>query len=607
MILNHEGIIPDLVEYMIGLKDQDELAEMMKAAQNGGTYEVPNANVTKTYTYEDILNLEFKMIYTPDSYQYNTEYGVWEDMTDDESFLKKQVDNGVTLKVVGIIVPDSTTSVSSLSAGIGYTKALTESIINYANNAKITKEQLANKKIKVFNGLSFDETKGAQNAKDIINIEDFYSVDKDKLASAFGSKVTANQISTLVGNYITSALGNINIDTTATQAELETLSKNTLKGFFAQLLNGASSITIDPATTVGQLDTYLNTAAVQTPILNLIKAYNIPEAAQPTMAAGLTNVIKSAGAGLILSTPLTSVDSTTIDGIVDAYFTASQAAMSPVYEALAKQLVEAKIKIAVSTTMGNMAGDLSKTIGGGMTIDAKAFQDAITINMDEDTLTRVITSFVNAGSDATYTDNLTTLGYAEADRPTLINIYLKDFATKEDFMDFVDAYNDNMEKAGTSEKAIKYSDIAGTIISSVKIIVDVVSYVLIAFVAISLIVSSIMIGIITYISVLERTKEIGLLRAMGASKQDVSNVFNAETFIEGLISGVLGVVISMLLCIPISLIVRHVTGINSLTASLPLKNAAFLVLISVILTLIAGLIPSRMAAKKDPVTALRSE
>ena len=205
---------------------------------------------------------------------------------------------------------------------------------------------------------------------------------------------------------------------------------------------------------------------------------------------------------------------------------------------------------------------------------------------------------------ATYEDVLNKIGVIDLDKPTAINIYPKDFDSKDEIVNIINNYNDEQRDNGHDENVINYTDIVGVMMSGVSTIIDVISYVLMAFVSISLVVSSIMIGIITYISVLERTKEIGILRAIGASKKDISRVFNAETFIEGLTAGVMGILITLLLTIPINIIIKNLSGISNI-AVLPVGGAIILVIISVLLTTIAGLIPSRMASKKDPVEALR--
>ncbi|AZP03979.1 ABC transporter ATP-binding protein/permease [Jeotgalibaca ciconiae] len=232
-------------------------------------------------------------------------------------------------------------------------------------------------------------------------------------------------------------------------------------------------------------------------------------------------------------------------------------------------------------------------------------QRAYMASLSEEELAELISTY-QENADATYEANLTTLGAVDLDKPSQINIFAKDFETKEQLEDLISEYNTQESDAGREENVITYSDLVGTMMSSVTSIINIISYVLIAFVGVSLIVSSIMIGIITYISVLERTKEIGILRSVGASKKDISRVFNAETFIIGLLSGVLGIGITVLLNIPINIVIKNMTGISGI-ASLPPMGGVALILISLILTVIAGIIPSRMAAKKDPVEALRTE
>ena len=227
--------------------------------------------------------------------------------------------------------------------------------------------------------------------------------------------------------------------------------------------------------------------------------------------------------------------------------------------------------------------------------------------MTEEELTELLTSMMS-GQNTSYDSNLRTLGYADPNDPSSINIYPLDFESKGYVVDILDSYNDRMRDLGQEEKVISYTDMVGTLMSSVTDIIDVISYVLVAFVAISLVVSSIMIGVITYISVLERRKEIGILRAIGASKRNVSQVFNAETFIVGLCAGLIGIGLTLLLLIPTNQIIRSVAGEGiDIRAALPPAAGIALILISIFLTLIGGLIPSKKAAKSDPVTALRTE
>lgn len=228
------------------------------------------------------------------------------------------------------------------------------------------------------------------------------------------------------------------------------------------------------------------------------------------------------------------------------------------------------------------------------------------MNMTSQEFTELMMS-MNSSEAATYEGNLTNLGYVDFDTPTLINIYPIDFESKEHVVNILDAYNSRMEAEGKDEQVITYTDMVGALMSSVTDIIDIISYVLIAFVSISLVVSSIMIGVITYISVLERQKEIGILRAIGASKGNISQVFNAETFIIGLCAGLMGIGVSLLILIPGNALIHHLAGTNDISAVLPALPAVILVALSVVLTLIGGIIPSRKAAKSDPVAALRSE
>ena len=257
--------------------------------------------------------------------------------------------------------------------------------------------------------------------------------------------------------------------------------------------------------------------------------------------------------------------------------------------------------------VGPALGKAAEAVGSQFHVDPSGIAEAFTMKMDEEELTRLITAYISGDEKTTYEGNLRELGYADINKPVSMAFYLKDFESKEAFLDFLETYNKDMQDNGDEDLVISYTDITGVMIKSLKTITNAVSYVLIAFVAISLIVSSIMIGVITYISVLERTKEIGILRAIGASKKDISRIFNAETIIIGACAGVIGIGVSLLLLIPINAILLHLTGLKALKAILPAVGGIALVIISIFLTFIAGLIPSGMAARKDPVVALRTE
>lgn len=256
--------------------------------------------------------------------------------------------------------------------------------------------------------------------------------------------------------------------------------------------------------------------------------------------------------------------------------------------------------------MGQMAEQMTSGLQNAVSINPSAFAEAFKINMSPEELTSLMMSMSSEGGSS-YEGNLAALGYVDFDDPSAIDIYPVDFESKEQVVSILDNYNSRMEAEGEEEKVITYTDLVGSLMSSVTEIINAISYVLIAFVAISLVVSSIMIGVITYISVLERKKEIGILRAIGASKQNISQVFNAETFIIGLCAGIIGIGISLLLLIPGNAAIHYVAGTDEVSAILPPLGAVILILLSVALTLIGGLIPSRKAAKSDPVAALRTE
>ena len=304
----------------------------------------------------------------------------------------------------------------------------------------------------------------------------------------------------------------------------------------------------------------------------------------------------------------------------EQFTAAMQQVMGSVMSNFSEQIA-AELQAQLGTAMEQAMGQISTNLQSQMTerfsslgsqmesalkIDAEAFQNAIKVNMTEDDLTDLMKSAM-LSSTATYDSNLQTLGYADLDAPSQIKIYPQNFDHKASVVAKLDAYNDNMKAQGAEDKVIQYTDVVGTLMTSVTEIINMISNMLVAFVSISLVVSSIMIGVITYISVLERRKEIGILRAIGASKRNVSEVFNAETFIIGLCSGIMGIVLSEILLIPGNIIIQKVSGTSTLVASLPLDAALFLVALATLLTILAGIIPARGAAKCNPVKALRAE
>ena len=330
-------------------------------------------------------------------------------------------------------------------------------------------------------------------------------------------------------------------------------------------------------------------------------AYLQTQQAREQMAAGMDSFLDMNALQEQLSGALGSYMQTVISSYTGAMTEAMQNQITSVMQQIMSQM---------STTMQNAMQQAMTQLGSNLEnalhIDADAFADAIQMNMSEDEITELLRSLMS-GEDASYGNNLKNFGYADLDNPGQISIYPYDFEGKAAITDILDNYNSRMEAEGDESKVISYTDMVGTLMSAVTEIVDTISYVLVAFVAISLVVSSIMIGVITYISVLERKKEIGILRAIGASKHNISQVFNAETFIIGLCSGVIGIGLTLLLLIPGNALIHSLAGTTDINASLPAVSGISLIALSVALTLLGGLIPSRKTAKSDPVTALRAE
>lgn len=413
LVTDKNNEVDDYTLYSLGLKDPEEVRTLFKKMMVGESYETKK---DISYTFDEILDTEFKLVMPTDMYKYNDVTGTWDDYSKDDKYMTNVVNNGTDIKVCGIIRPNDDAVSTSISSGIGYTAKLTEYIIEEAKNSEIAKAQLADTSVDIFTGVPFDNDRNTE-------------------------------------------------------------------------------ITMDD---------------------------------------------------------------------VNAYM----ATLSP---------------------------------------EESAQMQAMTSGMSDDQILQLFSASLKARTtDATLDSNKSKLGITDLDTPSQIDIYATDFDSKEKVQNIIKDYNKLQQDDGKEENVINYTDYVGIMMSSVSTIINAISYVLIAFVAISLIVSSIMIGIITYISVLERTKEIGVLRSIGASKKDVSRIFNAETLIEGFVSGALGIVVTLLLCIPANALIKHLTDISNV-AQLPVAGGVILIIISMFLTFIAGLIPAKLAAKKDPVVALRSE
>ena len=636
LILPEKNSISDLLLYGLGLRDLDELEDMISKIINGE--KVINENKPLEFTYDELMNLEFKLVEASSTYKYNDKYDIYESMTSDNDFMKDVYNKAVDLKIVGIVCPEGDSS--GMMSGIGYTKQLTEHVINVASESKIVKRQLANKDINVFNSKRFDD----KNKDTGIDFQDMISIDTELLSSAFGGQINENDISTMTKGYMNEISSAITADTTNSQEAfrntLNTLTKDLLNKYIKENeIGGMANLKQSDVEKV--VNDFIALDSTKTVLANLEVQYVIPKETFSQMYSELikgflnqyitmmstvpspsplpseppkeenieTNVENTnPGAGSIDASttkenkePSAILVTAAVDELVNTF--TQQEMIVKTSQTIGTKMTEATMQKTILTKVGELTGKLMETMASAFNVDEEKIAAAFKFDMSEEEIRRLFETMSSTAVENADT-NLLSLGYQDLEEPTSISFYFKDFDSKEMFKDFIKQYNEKMEKED-EDKVINYTDLTGILMSSVKTIVDSVSYVLIAFVSISLIVSSIMIGIITYISVLERTKEIGVLRAIGASKRNISSIFNAETFIVGLFSGVLGILTTIGLLIPTNLIIHSVN--SDISAVLPIKAAIVLVILSVILTLIGGLIPSRQAAKKDPVLALRSE
>ena len=603
IVLPDSHQISDLLVYSLGLKDSSELKSMVSKIMNNETVE--DTSEPLQLTYDDLMNIPLKLVNASDTYKYNSKYNIYESMKDDEDFMNNLYKKSTDLKVVGIISAKEGSTSASLMSGVAYTKELTDHVIEQASESEIVKKQLLNKDINVFSNKSFDD----ESDETGLDFQDMISIDKDMLSSAFGVEVSEDDISSMTTGYMSEISSSITTDTSKAKTSFDNALNSIVKGMLNDYIDKNADSTTHVATiTTDQVEsvvsTYLAGEEAQKILTELETQYLIPKDTYVSifeqLCKGVLNGYISSsqdGSPVVLAAQM-------VDPLVETLN--QQASVQATSATMASKMTEAVMQKSILSKVGELTQELMGSLSNAFQVDQDKIAKAFQFNMSEDELMRLIETLSSTSVEQNADTNLTSLGYQNVEEPTSISFYFKDFESKERFVDFLDDYNQQMEKQD-EDKVITYTDITGILMSSVKTIVDSVSYVLIAFVSISLIVSSIMIGIITYISVLERTKEIGVLRAIGASKKNISSIFNAETFIIGLISGSLGIGVTVSLIPIINSVIHNVTGNMDINAVLPINAALILVLLSVILTLISGLIPAKQAAKKDPVLALRSE
>lgn len=616
MVLSSRGTVGDYTLYSIGALDIDELNDLVNSAMTAdGKVETPKTGTD--FTYDDALSTTFKVLSPADAYRKNEETGMWTDMSGDADFMAAKVADGIDVRIVGVVRPNETANASALSPGIAYTHALTRQLMERAADSQIVQEQLAHPETDVFTGKTFDELQG--EAKQGVDLGSMFSVDEAALKSAFSFDTSA--LSGAAGGMDLSGidLSGLDIDLSGVGKDID-FSDIMVKApapDFSSIFDGLE-LTPEQMQQAGALANQLFEGFMRSDQFKALSPEDLKDASK--LATAFSTYLENDAAAQQCLAQLKALGGDALaerlqqamgDYVQKQLAPYLQQAMDQVMQTISEQIattVSAQLKAGAAGLMGQMATQTSSSfanLASAMRVDAGAFARAIHFNMDAEDLSSLMMSYAKA-SKLTYDNNLTTLGYADEADPISVKIFPRDFEAKERVLDHIDAYNKQVKAAGHDEQAISYTDYMGIIMGSVTDIVNTISLVLIAFVSISLVVSSIMIGIITYISVLERKKEIGILRAIGASKRNVANVFNAETFIEGLIAGVFAVVVVVAVSFPVNAWALAAKQVPNLM-SLPVQDALTLIAISVLLTVVAGLLPARSASKKDPVEALRSE
>ena len=637
-VLTPNGNVSDFMLYSMGLRDHKELEEMVREFANEEEVQVPDGSLDLDY--DDLTNVEFKLVNGADFYQYDSDYQVWKDKSGDADYMKSLVDNGETLKVCGVVKPKEGQKITSLSTGLYYSNDLINHLIDEAGDKQIVKDQQANPTTNVITGKSFAEEEDEAKDGNGFDMSSLFTIDGEKLQSAFTfdesalaaglsnadlsssmdlsganidlssmpafdasgiqidpSKIDMSQLNLDFSNI------KLNLDGAQPDIKIDVLTQGVMNimeayhsWFQEQIKDHPEYLTDQNAAVEAYLADPATKAAMQKVIADSIDFSGVSEQIQQQLQEQLSQQLQ---AQLLpaLSAAISQQLQEQLSAAMQSYM---QTAMTQVMMQYGTA-IQNQVSSAMTTYMSTLSANMSKA----MSINESAFADAFQMNMSEQELSELMASLMST-EQSSYDNNMKKFGWADYAKPASIEIYPKDFESKQSVIDILDGYNDKMNAAGDEDKVVSYTDIVGALMSSVTTIVNMISYVLVAFVAISLVVSSIMIGIITYISVLERKKEIGILRSIGASKGDVSRIFNAETFIVGFTAGIIGIALTALACIPANAIVYSLFDVENV-AILPWQAAIALVGISVLLTFLAGLIPSSAAAKKDPVEALRSE
>lgn len=634
LVLNSDGSISDYALYILGIEDDSVMMRFLQEYAKNKNTQAPTGY--GTYPYDTFVGLKYKIVTSSDYYVYDEERQIWRNRSDDEAYVEQLVENSPDLTIVGVVQPRADASSTILPIGVAYTHALTYYAIDHAAESEVVKQQLADPEVNVLTGERFD----ADQRETDLDISSLFSVDTDMLKDAFqfdASKLQFDLSSAFDlqdGSFDFSSI----LDPSAFQLDLSDLDLSDIDMSDVELPDMDA---LDLSQLFADMDLSVSEDALQSlmkKIMNGYKRYIIGNGILNLDKIGFSSYMESDQFKQLLSESMGDLLDTTglqeqftaslqqnLQGIMTSYLqsyseqlsqklgealqtkltAAIQTQMSTVMQQLMTQLTT-QFSQQIQSAIQNNIAQLSSQVEDALKIDPTVFQSAVQVNMSTDDLVDLVKMNLQS-STTSYSSVLGALGYSDYAKPGSIWIYPKSFEAKNRIVDSLNAYNAAMRAQGEEDKVIVFSDTVGTLMSAVTKIVDMVSNVLVAFVAISLAVSSIMIGVITYISVLERRKEIGILRAIGASKHNVSEVFNAETFIIGMCSGVIGVGLCLLLLIPGNMLIHSIAGTTSVTAVLPPKAALILIVLATLLTILGGLIPARSAAKCNPVTALRSE
>lgn len=646
LVLDKDGNISDSTLMALGFYEQPKVEVQEGQTQDEAATQTLKDFEHKPFTFDDALNMHFKVLSSADMYQRSEATQSWTDMSQDEAYLRPLVDAGIDLQIVGVVKPATDASSSFVSSGVAYMPELTQELIERASQTQIVKDQLANTEVDVFTGKSFASLQEGEGQK--LNLEDIFSIDGEALAAAFSPDESLIKKAQAAMNFDSSTLMNFMstddlsklIDPNKLQVDPTLIASVINEKSIAKIMSEAPEPSFDQMfpSNLGESLSDEARERLEGEFDKLSKGFaawliaggKIEEGVQPKYSDLLEEYLATDDAKAILK----EMQETSGQDIAGAYMSGFKGYLSDTFapyvatqlqalltqamgvasQAVAAQLAEQmssvatsmgqNISVALAAQMSDSMGAMVELMSKGFSPDPEAFQKAIKINATQSDLMSLFNNF--SSGTVSYEDNLRKLGYADAAKPTSIAIYPKDFKAKDHVIASIESYNERMRSEGKDAQVITYNDIAGILMDSVSTIINMISLVLIAFVSISLVVSSIMIGIITYISVLERSKEIGILRAMGASKGNIANIFNAETVIEGLMSGVFACAVVYLVSVPVNAYVEEWKGIDHILSLSP-AAALVLIAISVGLNLLAGWIPSRKAARRDPVIALRSE